>query len=196
MKNVHLLSLDNRAHLVQPEEFDELTLKSPARAIFTDFKKHKPLVIEIDTLAGDALHLMQKTHVHLQLVVDKKNELIGTISQNEMNEQQFLIKQKHGFDRTQLTVGDMMISRDHIKVLHYKLLDVLKIEDLIDLLKEEGMQHCLVTDPEQEQIRGIISARDISRRLHIDVNIEPTQTFAGIFDAVNDSHNYQKQYAF
>lgn len=195
MRNVHLLSLDSRAHLVQPEEFDELTLHSPARAIFTDFKKYKPLVIEADTLASDALYVMQKTHVHLQLVVDSNNEMVGTISQNELNEQQFLIKQKYGYERIQMTVGDMMIRRENVKVLHYKLLDILNIQDLIELLKVEGMQHCLVTDPDNEQIRGVISARDISRRLHIDVDIQPIQTFADIFEAVNDSHSYHHQYA-
>lgn len=194
MKNIHLVSLDSSTHLVQPEEFDEITLESSIRHIFTDFKKHKPLVIEADTLACDALYLMQKTHVHLQLVIDKNNELMGTISQNELNEQQFLIEQKKGFDRYQLTVGDLMVDRENIKGLHYRLLDLISIGDLIESLKKEGMQHCLVTDPENQQIRGVISARDISRRLHIPVDIESPQTFVNIFEAVNDTHH--RQYAF
>jgi len=194
MKNIHLVSLDSHAHLVQPEEFDEVSLSSPVRQIFTDFKQHKPLVIEADTLACDAQYLMRKAHVHLQLVVDSHNELIGTVSQDELNEQQFLIKQKQGHDRYQMTVRDVMLAREDIKGLHYRLLDLLSIEDLIEVLKHEGMQHCLVTDPEHKQIRGVISAQDISRRLHIPVDIQPTQTFAGIFEAVNDS--YHQQYAF
>lgn len=194
MKNIHLVSLDSSTHLVQPEEFDEITLESSIRHIFTDFKKHKPLVIEADTLACDALYLMQKTHVHLQLVIDKNNGLMGTISQNELNEQQFLIEQKKGFDRYQLTVGDLMVDRENIKGLHYRLLDLISIGDLIESLKKEGMQHCLVTDPENQQIRGVISARDISRRLHIPVDIESPQTFVNIFEAVNDTHH--RQYAF
>lgn len=194
MKNIHLVSLESNAHLVQPDEFNEITLDSSVRHIFTDFKKHQPLVIEADTLACDALFLMQKSHVHLQLVVDNNNELIGTISQNELNEQQFLIEQKKGFDRYQLTVGDLMLERENIKGLHYRLLDLISIADLIESLKKEGMQHCLVTDPENKQIRGVISARDISRRLHIPVDIESPQTFVNIFEAVNDS--YHEQYAF
>lgn len=98
---------------------------------------------------------MQKSHVHLQLVVDTNNELIGTISQNELNEQQFLIEQKKGFDRYQLTAGDLMLQRENIKGLYYRLLDLISIADLIKSLKKEGMQHCLVTDPENRQIRGV-----------------------------------------
>jgi predicted transcriptional regulator len=85
MKNVHLVSLDSSAHLVQPEEFDEISLDSPVRTIFTDFKQHKPLVLEEDTLAFDAMYLMDKAHVHLQLVVDKNNEMIGTINNLLLN---------------------------------------------------------------------------------------------------------------
>tara|TARA_R110001606_G_scaffold361754_6_gene515100 strand:+ start:25351 stop:25935 length:585 start_codon:yes stop_codon:yes gene_type:complete len=194
MKNIHLVSLDSHAHLVHPDEFNDISLSSSVRNIFTDFKKHQPLIIDADTLACDALFLMQKAHVHLQLVVDNNNEFIGTISQNELNEQQLLIEQKKGFDRYQLTVGDLMLERENIKGLHYRLLDLISIADLIESLKKEGMQHCLVTDPENKQIRGVISARDISRRLHIPVDIESPQTFVNIFEAVNDS--YHKQYAF
>jgi CBS domain containing-hemolysin-like protein len=194
MKNIHLVSLDSNAHLVQPEEFNDISLTSSVRTIFTDFKKYQPLVIEVDTLACDALFLMHKSHVHLQLVVDHNNEFIGTISQSELNEQQFLIQQKKGINRYQLTVGDLMVDRENIKGLHYRLLDIISIADLIESLKKEGMQHCLVTDPENKQIRGVISARDISRRLHIPVDIQSPQTFVNIFEAVNDS--YHRQYAF
>jgi len=194
MKNLHLVSLDSHAHLVHPEEFNEISLNSSVRNIFTDFKKHQPLVIDEDTPACDALFLMQKAHVHLQLVVDKNNELVGTISDNELNEQQFLIEQKKGSDRYQLTVGDLMLERKNIKGLNYRLLDLISIADLVESLKKEGMQHCLVTDPENKQIRGIISARDISRRLHIPVDIESRQTFVNIFEVVNDS--YHMKYTF
>jgi len=194
MKNIHLVSLDSSAHLVQPEEFDEITLESAVRRIFTDFKKHKPLVIEADTLASDALYLMQKMHVNMLLVVDKSNELIGTISQNELNEQQFLIKQQQGFDRSQMMVRDLMVPRENIKGLHYKLLDIISIGDLVEVLSEEGMQHCLVTDPNSKQIRGVISARDISRRLHIPIDIKAEKTFADIFEAVNE--NEHPRYVF
>lgn len=194
MKNIHLVSLESNADLVAPEELDEITLDSPVRNVFIDFKKHPPLVIDADILACDALYLMQKAHANLQLVVNKDNKLIGTASHNELNEQQFLIEHQKGLDRYQLTVADLMVAREKIKGLHYRLLDYISVGDLLEALKKEGMQHCLVTDPENRQIRGVISARDISNRLHIPVDIDLPQTFTNIFEAVND--NYHKQYAF
>jgi CBS domain containing-hemolysin-like protein len=185
MKNINLLALEPSAHLVQPEEFNEISLDSPARKIFTDFKKHKPLVIEVDTPASDVLYLMKKAHVRMQLVVDADNELVGTISHNELNEQGFLVLLNKGYDREQITVRDLMIPRADIKALHYKLLDIISISELVHALKQHGMQHCLVIDPDNEQIRGIISATDIARRLHIPLEIEVPKTFVDIFVAVN-----------
>lgn len=185
MKNLHLVELDTTAHLVQPEEFYEISLDSSAHNIFTDFKKHKPLVIEADTPASDALYIMKKSHVRMQLVVDNNDEMIGTISQNELDEQQFLIQLNKGFDRDLILVRDLMLPRSEIKALDYTLLDNLTISDLIESLQKHGMQHCLVIDSESNQIRGVISATDIARRLHIPLEIQTPKTFADIFVAVN-----------
>ncbi|MDO7667599.1 MAG: hypothetical protein MUQ51_06455 [Pseudomonadota bacterium] len=75
MKNINLLALEHEAHLVHPEEFNEITLHFPTVTIFTDFKKHTPLEIEADTPAIQVQYLMRKTHVHMQLVVDDNDEL-------------------------------------------------------------------------------------------------------------------------
>ncbi|MFT7228183.1 MAG: CBS domain-containing protein [Methylophilaceae bacterium] len=66
--------------MVQPEQFYEINMDSPALTILTDFKQHKPLMIDTDTSAAQADYLMEKSHVRLLLVVDEGDELIGTIS--------------------------------------------------------------------------------------------------------------------
>ena len=192
MKNIHLVSLGNNAHLVAPEEFNEISLDSSVRTIFTDFKKQQPLILEADMLACDALYLIQTAKIHPQLVVNENNELIGTISQNELNEQHFLIHQKKGLDRYQLTVHDLMLEIENIKGLHYRLLDIISIADLIAALKKEGVQNCLVTDSENKQIKGVILARDILRCLNTPADIQSSQTLINLFEAVND--DYHKQF--
>lgn len=186
MKNIPLNNLDRCAHLVQPEEFNDLSLSSPLSALLTDFKEHKPLTVESSMHALNAFYLLGTTQTGLLLVVDKDHELIGSVSYQELNEQQFMIKQKQGIARQQLTVGDVMIKRDKMKSLDYKIIDQMRIDDFVALLKAEGMQYCLVTDAEQAQIRGVISARDVASRLHIKLNVEPPKSFADIFVAVND----------
>lgn len=185
MKNVQLVNLNATAHLVQPEEFYEVSLESSARNIFTDFKQHKPLVIEANTPASDALYMMKKSHVRMQLVVDSNDELIGTISQHELDEQQFLIQlHNKGVERELISVRDLMLPRSELKALDYKLIDVMKISDVIESLQKTGMQHCLVIDTENNEIRGVISATDIARRLHIPIEIQTPKTFSDIFVAV------------
>lgn len=179
------MALEHTAHLVHPEEFNEITLDSPALAIFTDFKKHMPLEIEADTTALQAQYLMRKSHVHLKLVVDDSDELIGIISLSDLDEQKLVMLQNKGIDRELILVRDLMLPRTEIKVLDFKQLLNASIADVVEALKLKGAQHCLVVESEYNQIRGLISASDIARRLHIPLQIELPTTFVDIFVAVN-----------
>ena len=185
MKKIHLQSLDNIEHLVQPENFNEITTDSPAVTIFTDFKQHLPLVIDADTPAMQADYLMKKAHVRLKLVVDENNELIGTISLQELNGQHIQILQNQGIDRKDINVRDLMIPRSKQKVVNYQQLVDATIGDVLEALKKNGTLHCLVVDTDHHQIRGIISASDIAKRLHIPVEIASPTTFIDIFRAVH-----------
>lgn len=185
MKKINLMSLDNVEHLVQPEDFHEITIDSPALTIFTDFKQHLPLVIDADTPAMQADYMMKKAHVRLQLVVDENNELIGTISLQELSGQHIQILQNQGLDRKDINVRDLMIPRSQQKVVNYQQLVNATIGDVLDALQKNGTLHCLVVDKDEHQIRGIISASDIARRLHIPVEIATPTTFVDIFKAVN-----------
>lgn len=187
MKTINLMTLDNVEHLVQPTEFHDITTQSPALNIFTDFKQHTPLVIDADTAAEQAAYLMQKSHLGLLLVVDTKEELLGTISQRELDSQHLQIMQNHGIDRQELTVRDLMIPRAQQKVMKYQDLVNATIGDVLDTLQKKGRMHCLVVDQEQHQIRGIIAAADIAKRLHMPVEVEAETTFIDIFKAVNES---------
>jgi CBS domain containing-hemolysin-like protein len=59
------------------------------------------------------------------------------------------------------------------------------VGDVIHTLQENGEQHCLVIDRKSHHIRGMISASDIARRLHLPVIIEQTPTFASIFGSLH-----------
>lgn len=183
MKTLELTSLAPEDHLVHPEEFNEVKLESSALTIFTDFKTHRPMEIEGDTPAFRAEYLMRKAHVHLQLVVDNKNELIGTITHKDLDEQNILLLQNKGIDREDVQVKHLMHARSDLKALNYRQLENASIGDVVNTLKQNHQQHCLVIDPDNHHIRGIVSARDIARRLHIALEIEAVPTFVDIFMA-------------
>ena len=186
MKNMNLITLNSIDHLVHPEEFDEISLDSPAVAVFTDFKEHKPLEIESDIPAVQAEYLMRKAHVRLKLVVDTKSELLGTISLTQLSDQNILIHQHKGLDREDILVKHLMTPRSDIKALDYKEMMNSTIADVIETLKKDGAQHCLVVENQEHQIRVIISTSDIARRLHMPLDIETkTTTFVDVFKAIN-----------
>lgn len=179
-------TLDSKDVLIHPEEFNDIGLDSPALAIFTDYKIHKPLEIEADTPAVQAQYLMRKAHVNLKLVIDNEQDLIGIISINDLEDQNLLVLQNRGLDRKQILVSDLMVPREKINSLDFKQLSSCSIADLIDSLQINRAQHCLIVDQDSHQIRGVISVSDIARRLHIPIKVEsPPISFADIFMAVN-----------
>ena len=79
-----------------------------------------------------------------------------------------------------------MTPRSDIKALDYKVMMNSTIADVIETLKKDGAQHCLVFETQEHQIRGIISTSDIARRLHMPLDIETkTTTFVDVFKAIN-----------
>lgn len=182
-KNLEVLPLAPHDHLVHPEEFNEVKLGSPALSIFTDFKTHQPVEIEGDTPAVQAEFLMRKAHVHLQLVVDKNDELIGMVSHNDLSDTNLMLQQAKGHNREDIMVKNLMTPRDQIKALNYGQLENCSIGDVVHTLQQQHQQHCLVVDPENHHIRGIVSAADIARRLHMKLEIDNVPTFVDIFHA-------------
>lgn len=184
MRAIRLFAVDKIAHLVQPDEFHELSLSSPALAIFTDFKNHRPLTIEGSTPAIDVEAMMRKAHVKMKLVVDAGNEFIGTISLDDLDEQHFMTMIANGYERGEILTSDLMTPKQQIMALSLAELEQANINDVVRAPRESGQQHCLVVDHSGQQIRGLISASDVARRLHIPIRIERIPTFTDIFTSV------------
>ncbi len=184
MREIRLFAVDKVAHLVQPDEFNELNLLSPALTIFTDFKSHRPLTIEGSTPAIEVEALMRKAHVKMKLVVDADNEFISTISLDDLDEQNFMTMIANGSERSEILTSDLMCPKQQIMALSLTELEQANINDVIKALRESGQQHCLVVDRSGQQIRGLISASDVARRLHIPIRIERIPTFVDIFTSV------------
>ena len=184
MKNLPLHSVENQDHLVQPEEFKETNLKSAALEIFTDFKKHKPLMIDSQTSALAAEQEMIRSHVKMKLVVDQNKELIGLISYDDICKQSVVSMVVNGFQQHEVCVSDLMRPRDSLRALDYSDIVKSSIGDVVNTLQKNGVQHCLVVDPKNRHIRGLISASDIARKLRLDISIQKAPSFADIFTAV------------
>lgn len=184
MKTLTLLIPENIDHIVTPSDFEKTTLDSPATAIFTDFKRFNPLVIEESTRAIDALQLMMKAHVHLKIVISEDNEFIGIINSLDVSEQRIMHEVSLGAVREEILVSDVMVPREKLMAFEMSELEKATVNDVVNALKENGLRHCLVMDAKNHHIRGIISSSDIARKLNIPIAITSNVTFAKIFNAI------------
>lgn len=185
MRTLALYSVENIDHLVQPADFDGTTLQSPAMSVITDFKHNEPNTIEESTRARDALHMMQREHSKLKLVTDAQGELVGLLPLDQLSEQAMMRHVAFGTSRNDIRVADVMRPRERIKALAWQQLKHCTISDVVNTLQSSGEQHCVVIDRENHQIRGVISAQDIARRLKMPLHIQQAPTFLHIFDSLS-----------
>ncbi|MCW8865598.1 MAG: CBS domain-containing protein [Colwellia sp.] len=186
MKNLQLINLEAVDNIIYPESYDQTTLFSPVTHIFTDFKYVKPLIIEADTLAMDALNLMAKAHVQMKIVVSENNDFLGIISTKELSEQSMVTEVAKGIEREEILVRDMMLSRLTLQAFDLDSLQYANVRDVITSLKSYNMSHCLVVDREHHHIRGVISSSDIARKLHLPIVVNTKMSFKMLFEAISD----------
>ena len=185
MKNLSVFALAANDHLVQPEEFSDVQPHTPALAILTDFRSHKPPMVDGHLEATEALDVMLAEDVKTKIVVDDSKEFIGVISIDDLSNHNMLLQQMAlQVKRSELMVRDLMHARANIRALEYDQFKSATVADLVSTMKKSHQAYLLVVDKDAHHIRGIVSAREIARRLHAPVEIEKELTFVDIFTAV------------
>ena len=185
MKNLSVFALAANDHLVQPEEFSDVQANTSGLAILTDFRSHKPHMIDSHVEATQALEMMLAEDVTTKLVVDDNKEFIGVIGADDLSDHTMLLKQMAlHIKRDELLVRDLMHARDTIRAIEYDQFKSATVADLVSTMKKSHQTYLLVVDQDAHHIRGIVSAREIARRLHVPIEIEKELTFVDIFTAV------------
>lgn len=185
MKHLPVFSVSSDDHLVQPEQFHDIDLQSPALTIMTDFRSHKPPMVNVDEPVKTVTERMGVTGIEHQLVVDKQFELVGIINRERLSVHNLQLKHiELGLKHNELTLQDVMIARKDIQAVEFEMLVGAKISDVISSLREKGQEYLLVVDQENHHIRGVISAKMIAERLHEPLNIHRELTFIDIFTAI------------
>ena len=181
MRHFDLYDADQVDQLVHPENFQKISSGSSEKVIFTDFAEHEPLVIEASSSAIEAENMMRRSHVRLKLVIDEHGLFLGVIALEDLSDGEIIKKVAKGYNRDELQVADMMRKRQDLKVFDYADLDLMTVADVLTVLKLSGHQHCLVVEREKHQIRGVISASDIARKLKMDISIQQPPKFAELY---------------
>lgn len=173
--------IDETFHLAWPDNCRDFTVDSPALAVVTDFRFTLPLVIESDTPAYELEELMTKAHERFKLVVDQDNRFIGLVTLEDLQHPDFLARVAAVYTRDSLTVAEVMQARDALEALEYEDLEEASIGDIIQSLQKFDGHHCLVVDQGAGEVRGIISAIDIAKRLHAGAKFTEVRDFASLY---------------
>jgi len=184
---MHVLPLfktENVDKLAWPAAQNRLTLQSPASAVFTDFKEHVPLVIDYDAKATELEHLMKQSHVKMKIVLDKNDQFAGIVTLADLTEQRIMQKVALGTSRSDLIAADFMQPKSVLQSFDYEQIQQATVEDIIETLKDNGQQHCLVIDRKEHVIRGIISVSDIARELRLPLDIQAQPSFSALSSVI------------
>lgn len=184
MKVLPLYTTEPIDTLAWPAANNVIDINSSASSIFTDFKKVRPLIIDSTTAAIDAEKMMLTGHVRLEIVVGAGLEFLGIVTLSQLQGPEWLKKVAAGHKREDLMITDFMLPKCSLNAFDFADIAKSSIGDVIETLKAAGQQHCLVIDRTMHEIRGIISASDIARKLKLSIDIGSGSTFVNIFKAV------------
>lgn len=171
MKTLTYVSTKSVNELTWPTTIENINIYSPAVAVFTDFQKAGPRVIESNARADELVQLMRKEHVRMKIVVDADNHFVGIVSLEDLSEDVFIKQVANGFDRSELMVADLMRSKEMLLALSYKSLLHSDIESLLFSQRNNKLQHLLVIDEDTKAIRGLVSSNDVARQLRLDIDV-------------------------
>ncbi|MDR2214113.1 MAG: CBS domain-containing protein [Pseudomonadales bacterium] len=167
MKQLQLFNLDQVQGIRHPASDTRVTPRSPAAVVFTDFDVHAPVMIEAAASAIDVEGLMKRAHVKLMLVMDQQDRFIGVISLADLSEEHIIRAVAGGTSRHEIQVQDLMQQRGQLHALSYEEIHHATVQDVLNTLRGEHAQHALVLDLQSQELRGLISASDVARKLHL-----------------------------
>lgn len=189
MKNYHELKtigLEDYTRLAEGSGHEITNLDSPAQLVMTDFRQVPPLTMSLTESVSDATQAMRKVHVRSVIVTDSNDDFRGILTVMDLESRKVLSQATSlGLKRDDLSIKDVMVSREQLRGVPLSALQQGSIGDLLKTLRNEGSMHMLVVDPDAQEICGIISASEIARRLQVPVEINLQATsFRGLVDAL------------
>lgn len=162
-----------------------VTLEDPAVAVMTDFQKVTAFTIDPDVSVDTAARVMSRRNVHLLLVVNVDNHVLGMITSNDLlGEKTLQCINARRVTREDVLVRDIMTPDSRLEVISMD--DVLHahVGHVVATLKAKGRQHAAVVDEDasgHQILRGLFSCSQLARQLGEPVEThEIAQNFAEI----------------
>jgi CBS domain containing-hemolysin-like protein len=146
----------------------------PALRVMTDFRYVTPATIEPGMSIGAAMRKMKEAGIHLLLVPDREDNIIGIITATDVHsERPVKLSQKSGISPQDTHVEALMTPLDEVMAMDMVTVRNARVGHIINTLRKLERQHTLVVEinrPGGEQvIRGLFSISHISKLMGQDV---------------------------
>lgn len=167
----------------------QVSPEDPALSVMTDFRQVTAFTIDPDVSVDTAARVMRRRNVHLLLVVDVENHVLGVITSKDLlGEKPLLLTSTRGISRAELRVRDIMTAADRIEVIAMEDVQRSCVGHVIATLKNNGRRHAAVVEVDadgRQTIRGLFAASQLARQLGEPVETtEVAHTFAEISAAL------------
>lgn len=145
-------------------------LDDPAIDAYTDFEHVKALTIYEEDSIHKALKEMKAGGVHMLLVIDIEDKVVGLISSEDiLGVKPIQILSESDLVRKQISVNMVMTPCEQLLTIDHDCLRFAKIGHVIETLNDAEKPYAMVAkkDPETEQqiICGVFSISSISKQL-------------------------------
>ncbi len=166
-----------------------IDLTSPATQIVTSFTHTSPMRAAFDTTIEQASKQLNTQRSDFILVTDEHQTLIGIVASADLQSSKIMIlAQRLGLPRSEISLRYLMTPLSNLMGVSMKSLSYSCIGDALQTMEHHGAMFLLVTAANNE-ISGLISARDIARKLQIPVHISPiAHTFSEVLESVEHPH--------
>lgn len=163
-----------------------VSLDDPALSVMTDLRQRRAVTIGTGDALGLAERLMQSAGVRLLLVIEAGDRLAGLLTYRDLRgERAMTAAARNKLAHDGLSVGQVMTPAAQIETVALHAVERAYVRDVVELLREHGRQHTLVTEagPGQQSVElcGIFSITQIGRQLGLSITAsERAQSFAEI----------------
>ncbi len=186
MKELNMYPLSHFDDIAAPEKNTDLSLESPALLFLIDFSKHPVFTIDSTLTAIEARDYMTKFHIQVEVVINKNNEFLGIVSNDELIERRIVQRVSEGVKRNEIEVTDFMKPKIRIKALAINELINATIADVINALRKNGESYCLAIDHNSNKIRGLFSAKEIAKMLNMTIDLpQIAPSFSSLMSHIN-----------
>ncbi|WP_076919615.1 CBS domain-containing protein [Pseudoalteromonas sp. SK18] len=192
MSNFKELRTQDISHGIIADTFTNepvIDLTSPATQIVTSFTHTSPMRAAFDTTIEQASKQLNTQRSDFILVTDEHQKLIGIVASADLQSSKIMIlAQRLGLPRSEISLRYLMTPLSNLMGVSMKSLSYSCIGDALQTMEHHGAMFLLVTAANNE-ISGLISARDIARKLQIPVHISPiAHTFSEVLESVEHPH--------